>query len=409
MAVRRTVALLLVTATAVLAGVLLKQPCVTGAWVDGFQYKRLCYNDLQPLYFARHLDEKRVPYVEEFLEYPALTGTEMYLTALPSRSDASFFAWNAVVLGLCALAGTAALSAATGAAPRVLMFAAAPSLVLYAVHNWELLAVAPLAAGLWLWGRRRWGWAGAAFGLGAAAKLFPAAALVTGLVVLLRDGRRRDAAVFVGAFTGVVGAFNLPYALANPGLWLETWTFHAHRFPDFGTPWYWLWKAGGEPEFLGFQHLVDRLGLVTLMVATAIVVLLQLRRHLPMTAATAALVAAFLVVSKVHSPQYALWLLPFFVLLPRSWPYFALCEAVGTLVFVSGFLWLAGWPGRSPAPNRWQHVFMVAVLARAAVLLATALHFARTAGSPSEALDGRGGEDVFMGLSAEATLAGHRS
>jgi uncharacterized membrane protein len=399
--------LLGVTLVTFLFGVAIKEPCLSEAWTDGFQYTHLCYNDLQPLYYARHLDERRVPYVQQFLEYPTLTGTEMYLAALVSRSDRSFFGWNAVVLGACALLTTWALCGAVGPTRNVLMFAAAPSLILYGVLNWELLAVAPLAGGLWLWARGRVGWSGAAFGVGAAAKLFPAAALVTGTAALLGKGRRREAGGFATSLLLAWGAWNVPYAVRNGGGWWATWSFHGGRFPDFGTTWYWMWSLAGRPDAAAWRHLVDGVSLGVLGLACGAVVLLQLKRRLPMPAATGAVVAVFLLISKVHSPQYVLWMLPFLVVVPGSWPLFAAYEAVDLAVFVSGFLWFAGWSGTFPVRTAWQPVFVLAVFGRALVLCAIAIHFSRSAGSPSEALDGEGGHDVLVGT-ASAASAGHR-
>jgi uncharacterized membrane protein len=391
--------MLAITVLSLMGDVILKRPCVTGVWIGRFEYNHLCYNDLQPLYYARGLDEGKVPYVEAFGEYPTLTGTEMYIAAALSASDRSFFVWNALVLGVCALLTTSALGAMTKWRWRVLLFAAAPSLILYANHNWDLLAVAPLACGLWLWTRGRFGWSGAMLGLGAAAKLFPGAALVTGVVALLRDGRKRTAALFGASVLGVVAAWNLPYAVANRTGWWKTWSFHAGRFPDFGTVWYWLWNAAHRPNMLGYRHLSDRLGLFALVAATVAVGILQLRRRLPMPQATGIVLAAFLVVAKVHSPQYALWMLPFLVIVPRSWPVFALYEAADLLVYVSGFRWIAQWSADlMPVPSGWRTLFVVGVFARAGALVVMAVHFVRSAGSPSEALDGRGGHDALADL-----------
>ena len=365
------------TALAIGADLVLKAPCVKpGAWADNFQYKRLCYNDLQALYYARGLSDDRVPYIEEPNEYPALTGTEMYITALLARSEVSFFWWNALVLGACALLTTAALWAA-GKTWRVLLFAASPALVLYATHNWDLMAVAGVAGGFSLWGRKRLAGSGALFGLATAAKLFPAAALFTGVVALLAARKRRETAIFAAGFAVAWAAFNVPYMVARFSGWFQTWTFHAKRGPDFGTPWYWIGRRYGDPTSEGLRHLVDRGGLVVMAVVALVVLWLQVRRGLPMVPATGVLVAAFLVVSKVHSPQYALWLLPFFVLVPRSLPYWAVYAVVDLALFVSGFRWIAdprfnGGYGSSG----WQKVFTVSVFARAIVLIAAGVHFA---------------------------------
>ena len=376
--------LLATTAVAVGADVTLKRPCVDGVWANNFQFRHLCYNDLQPLYYVQHLDRRRVPYVDQVLAYPTGTGTVMYLTALLSHSDRSFYWWNAAVLLSCALLATWALWA-SGFEWRVLLFAAAPSLVLCATLNWDLLAVAALAGGLREWDRGRYQTAGLLFGLGAAAKIFPGVTLLTGTIALIVARRRRDAAVFAGAIVAAILAWNVPYIIANRTHWFETWSLQAHRFPDYGTVWYWIWRAISQPSASGYLHVVDTTSITLLAALVVSVSMLQVLRHLSMPAATGVLLAGILVISKVLSPQYALWMLCFFVVIPGSWPYWLMFEAASAAVFVAGFEW-DPWAGPTHVATGWQTVFVVAVAARAAALIATALHFARAGSGVSIAI-----------------------
>jgi hypothetical protein len=364
------------TALAVAGSLGLRVRCLIHPWVDRYEYSNFCYSDLQALWHARGLAEGGIPYVDVFLEYPTLTGIGVWLTAWPVSSDVGFVLGNAVVLGVCALLATWGLYRATGCMPRTLLWVASPALLVYALQNWELYAVAPLAVGLWLWRSGRWTAAGAAFGLGAAAKLFPLAALPLGVAWLWQRGRRREAGWFAGTMVGVLAAANVPFLVANADGWLETWRFHAGRFPDFGTVWYWLWEAAGQPDWDAYRSLVDRAGLVTMAVAGIGTLAWQWRRRLPMEAGMALLVAIFLVVTKVHSPQYALWILPFFVVIPAAWRLGVAYLAVDVVLFVSGYLWIAtpGFPGGSG----WRAVFTAAVVVRAVLLVWAAALFART-------------------------------
>src|SRR5699024_9188656 len=83
------------------------------------------------------------------------------------------------------------LLGAVGARASVLWFAIGAPLFLYAFSNWDLLAVAPLEVAMWAWSRRRDALCGAALGVGAAAKLFPAYVLPA---LCLARLRRSDAA-----------------------------------------------------------------------------------------------------------------------------------------------------------------------------------------------------------------------
>jgi len=58
-----------------------KSPCQDGAWTEGKQYTHFCYSDVIPLYFTEHLNEGAVPYVDQAVEYPVLTGAFMGVAA----------------------------------------------------------------------------------------------------------------------------------------------------------------------------------------------------------------------------------------------------------------------------------------------------------------------------------------
>jgi hypothetical protein len=59
----------------------------------------------------------------------------------------------------------------------------------------------------------------------------------------------------------------------------------------------------------------------------------------PWLQVSAAMLAAFLLFNKVYSPQYVLWLLPFFVLLRVRWGWWVSYLAVDVLLYVGLFRW----------------------------------------------------------------------
>jgi hypothetical protein len=99
---------------------------------------------------------------------------------------------------------------------RVLYFALAPTLALYATMNWDLLAVALAVGGTLAYLRRKDGWSGVLLGLGAAAKVFPML-LVVPFVAGRFHGKEPDRG-FRLAWTAVATlvAVNLPFALLAP-------------------------------------------------------------------------------------------------------------------------------------------------------------------------------------------------
>ena len=66
---------------------------------------------------------------------------------------------------------------------------------------------------------------------------------------------------------------------------------------------------------------------------------LQRTGRYPWLQVSAALLASFLLFNKVYSPQYVLWLLPFFVLLRIRWGWWVSYLAVDLLLYVGLFRW----------------------------------------------------------------------
>ena len=85
-----------------------KSPCQDGAWVNNKQYTHFCYTDVLALYYAEHLSEGAVPYVDHPVEYPVLTGALMGILGLPVHAlgvdnpalnqGQAFYLLNALVL-----------------------------------------------------------------------------------------------------------------------------------------------------------------------------------------------------------------------------------------------------------------------------------------------------------------------
>jgi hypothetical protein len=83
----------------------------------------------------------------------------------------------------------------------------------------------------------------------------------------------------------------------------------------------------------------------------------------PVTAVSLGIIAVFLLVSKVHSPQYALWVVPFLVLLDVPW-WLVLAYLIGdALVFLTGFVWVSAFDRPFPL-----QLFEGAVFVRAGAL-----------------------------------------
>ena len=369
------------------AGYLLKLPCLTATWEDGRQYNRLCYSDVAALYAAadrdRGLTEDRVPYLSGANEYPVLSGLAMWVAAVPARSYVSFFNWSAVLLTGFALATAWALHRMAG--PGALFFALAPSLMLYAFINWDLIAVAFATLATLAFLRGRDGPAGALLGLGTASKLYPALLLVP--FALHRGLRWRRAALLVGAAAGTWLLVNLPFALAAPDRWSEFYRFSTARPPDFDSAWY---LVGQHLELQWDVGIVNSLSTTLLVMGATLLTVVAIRRRdeVPVWAMAFPLLIVFLLTGKVYSPQFGLWLLPWFALVLPDRPLFVAFQVTDVLVFITRFQYFARLEDVGPGLPFW--AFEIAIILRAAVLVACVVAWARRstqAPSPVPALE----------------------
>jgi uncharacterized membrane protein len=254
----------------------------------------------------------------------------------------AYFLVTAVLLGAFGLLATWFLS---GVHPRrpwdALPFVLSPALFMTDLINWDLLPVALVAGALWAWARDRPVLAGVLVGLGTAAKLYPLFLLGAILVVAWRQ--RRIGAFGVAAGSAVLAwlVVNLPAWLTGREQWQVFWTFNSERGADLGSVWLALTHAGAQ-----FTSGTINLWSWALFAAVCVAVaLLGLRApSTPRVAQLAFLVVAgFLLVNKVYSPQYVLWLLPLAVLARPRWRDLLVWQAGELFYLLAVWTYLGGW------------------------------------------------------------------
>jgi len=386
----------------------------------------VCYSDIQFLWIGRDIDRHVFPYVDGGIvgdqlyggsvEYPVLTGMAIYVAALPSSTDAQFLAWSAVILAVAGLLSAALLAWLAGL--RSWWFALAPPLVLYAFHNWDLLAVCATVVAFWA--LLRSGDAGAArrrllvvaalaLGIGGAFKLYPLMfvlpiGLWIGCGMIHRPNGRAGGGPtppgltpgsrWLGAFGFAAGTgavfllINLPFMIAGWRGWWASFQFQWSRPIDLttNTIWFWATRPYSESGNADLQSELARLAAVTTLFALLLACglgFLRLRRDgmYPWLPVCAAMVCGYLLFNKVHSPQFTLWLLPFFVLLRirPGWivAYFVADAAIGIGFFRWMYLLGTGAPSGMYDALAPQMV-MIGVWGRAALLVALFVVFLRS-------------------------------
>jgi uncharacterized membrane protein len=375
----------------VLALAWLKQvPCSSGDWSGSKQYTHLCYSDPVPLFGIYEQDTGAVPYLGAKVEYPVLTGGFMALAAAVSRwydglaagasllpsvpPVQSYTVVTALLLAVCALVVTRATLAVTGRRPwDTAMVALSPVLFVYAFNNWDLLAVALTSLGMWAWARRRPVLAGALLGLGVAAKLYPVLVLGALFLLCLRAGRLRTWWRTAAAATVAWLVVNVPVAVLAPENWGWFFAFSRSRPANPESIWNMLLTVTDHrildgPLAQGESPSVLNAVVAVLLVAFAAGVgwLVLSAPVRPRVAPIAfLLVAGFLLLNKVYSPQYALWLLPLAVLARPRWRSLLAWQATEAVVWGMTMLHYLGTDNRG-VEQEW---FFLAVLVRDAALV----------------------------------------
>ncbi len=362
-------------------GIALKAPCSAGSWGDGRQYTFLCYSDIVPLLGTEQLERPRTRAArgcrssilartvpgQNCDEYPVLTMYFMRVAAWISGGNCgAFYYVNAVMLVGCSVA-IALFLYLDGRWATSLYFALAPTLLVYGTMNWDLFAVLvrhggavlPAAASGRALGGRRSGWARRRSSTRACSSF-------RFIAHRLRE-RRPDAAITLGWTT--IGAWfvvNLPFMVASPASWSRFFTFNGQRPADFDSLWY-----------IGCRHVdaaclstrtIDVGSAALFGVALALVWWLKARRwpDFPRWTLGLPLLVLFLLTNKVYSPQYGLWLLPWFAVALPGLRRFIAFEIADVAVFMTRFWFFGKMAGRFGVPQAW---FEAMVLLRAAILV----------------------------------------
>lgn len=310
-----------------------------------------------------------MPYADAPFEYPPGVGyVAGAFSLLAADATAYVVAWGAlVVLVACACAYGLAVTAGV---PRALRYwSLAPQLLLFAGMNFDVLPATLVAASVVAARKGRGLVAIVALALGTVTKLFPAFAAPLVIARAWRGKERMNGVALALVFGGIVLGVYLP-SLAQPHSSLVGLGYHSFALgANLDSVW---GLAAGALAAVGLADPAPTIFVVTTVGLLATYVLAVLPRAL--RAADAAVGFALATVSilfwaRFYSPQFSLWLLPFFVLLPLSGGTFALLSLADILVFLTiSPLSLVRW-----GPDDGLATVLLAVLAAAVVLRHAAL------------------------------------
>ncbi|MFF7185994.1 glycosyltransferase family 87 protein [Streptomyces sp. NPDC008222] len=337
-------------------GMVQKLPCYDSGWFFGAssQYTHACYSDIPHLYQGRGFADGLVPYFDKlpgdmnYLEYPVLTGVFMEVASwlTPSSGEIQsreqiYWMVNAGMLLVCAVVIAVCTARIHRRRPwDGLLVALAPAFALTATINWDLLAVALLAAAMLMWSRGRALAFGILVGLATAAKFYPFLVLGPLLLLCWRAGKWRE---FSTAVLGAVGAWlvvNVPVMFLAPQGWSKFYSFSKERGVDFGSVFLFVSRWLNIDIPADTANAWAMVMMVAACAGIAAITLTAPRR--PRFAQLAFLiVAVFILTNKVYSPQYVLWLVPLAALARPRWRDFLIWQACEVGYFLGIWMYLA--------------------------------------------------------------------
>jgi uncharacterized membrane protein len=302
-----------------------------------------------------------VPYSQFVFEYPVLVGVLVYVCSSVRVIAPDF----SVAMNYYTLAMDAALYPFAVGTVIVLYkivefmgaekariwkaFIIAPSFLMFTAYNWDIIAIFFATLSMYYYLKLDKTRSALSLGLGISAKLYPCMLLP---VYLLEEKNWKDRLEIIGISIGSFFALNMPFIIVNFNGWFETWKYHA----GWGIEDSWLIFFFNQMDVNA--HYVGLAVLLYLVYKGLAGTFKRKYDNDPSRIIERSFLMniAWLFGSYVVTPQMALMLLPFYVLIPTiSLPVIYAAEIMNALIIV---LWFTpelnlGNPLVSTSPVQW--------------------------------------------------------
>lgn len=288
--------------------------CLNTNFASPDVYTHACYSDLPSLFGARDLIHHTWPYssANNSVEYPPVTGVVMWVTALPTTSDKTYFLINIALIALLFM-GVALLVAKMK--PELwYLLPLSPAVIASLYINWDLWAVASAILAVYYFDRRKYDYSALLLGLSIATKFFPIVLLAPIALIFYRRQQLKDLLRYLLISGGAWVIINAPFMIFNRAGWWRFFAMNKDRGVDFGSFWYALNLFGISTKNLNFLSLL----LFLIGIAAFAIYFFGLPELPTLATISFIVVAIFTISSKVYSPQYVLWLTPLAILAMRG-------------------------------------------------------------------------------------------
>ena len=359
--------------------------CESHQWATSDQYVHACYSDIPALFGDRGLDKGIWSYSsgEKSVEYPVVTGALMWLTAkITPDSDfraANYFNINVLYIAVLFVLCSLVMYRIT---PQFAYLSVlSPAVIASLYINWDLWAIISMIGAIYLFDRNNHTWSAVALGISIATKFIPIFLLIPIALIFWRKRELHLAAKYVAITFATWLAINLPVILTTPQGWWRFYDLNLNRESDWGSLWYGLNLLG--VNIAGLNAIVI-IGLLVALTAFSLYVLNLIET--PSLASVAFIVlATVMILSKVYSPQYVLWLTPLAVMAisnTKDLPAFWIWQGAEIIYHVAIWQHLAEVTGaRFGLPANWYAAFTLIRILASAYLIFVLIRRALQSGS----------------------------
>ena len=303
-----------------------------GLWPDFFWH--IFYSDIVP-FFEKAVAEG-FPYIDRAIEYPVLTGLFVYVMGVIGGTHIGYYLATSVLLIAFAGAATYFLLRFRQWVPMgetvYYFWIAAPSMFFFLIYNWDIIAVFFVTAALYMMQKKNFYAAAFLLAAGFSSKFYPALYIIP---LLLMQKETVKQAATLAVFGATVLAINGFFMIASIANWSHFFVFNSLRPPNPDSIWTVVQFLIGRPIEISTINILSFI----LFAAAYGIFLWRFRKMHPLFLSFG-ITLIFLFFNKVFSPQYILWLLPFFVLLPIKKRWFYALEFSNLLALFSILAWV---------------------------------------------------------------------
>lgn len=291
----------------------------------------------------------RLPYIDFQWEYPVILGLYYYVLGLFGAGSLdvfflvnTFFSSTFALLSLWIMSKIHQQVSPSEFTKRAIIFwILSPSVFLFTIYNWDMLAVFLMLWSLYLLFKEKITLSFVVLCLGAFTKMFPGFLLLPYLIYVYKKYSLKAVVSNGLIFLGTSLIINLPLIIYNFSAWSYFFRFSSDRGAFGDNIWAFIFVLRDKFGYLANTNLVPIVSTLSLAFFAILYLFVNyqyFRSKKNVLLQTCFLsILAYLVTAKTTSAPFNLWILPFFVLLPINIWAGLVAELANTFVFYAFF------------------------------------------------------------------------